>query len=553
MLSLGVQAVRAVELALVLLYMLACVGIAVWANTRVRGSQEDYWVANRRVGTFANSWAMMSALASGGSVLGLLGLAYVMGIPYVLAMFAGAAAGFPMAAVLVARRLRRMEILTVTEFFTRRYPETPALGWLVPLLIVLCMGTYIVAQLKAAGLAAVYVLGIPYGWAVAICALVFIIYVSVGGMWAVTVTDVLQGMLVFFMVAALAALALYHFGGPAPLLTAATLQNPGLGELSRDLGWHSYLGAYVLWLLAASVSPHLVMRVFTARNVKSARAALNYAVLLYSLMVLAALFALAPAAELLFAALEAAEADTVFLRLVEHFLPAALGGLAVAAVLAAVMSTTDALLLAASSALAHDIYGRLRPNAQPRELYRVSLASVWVVGLSALAFAFEPPALLTLLYSAAIGLLGAGLFVPLTAGIWWRRARGRGALVALLGGAGLYLWLTWGSDLPVLTPILFALPFSAFLMWLMSRGRELVAAVVHGASPDGETVDWKVPETLSAAERRVLAVLAALTLLTFGLIGVDAELWGLSAFGYSMGALMVSVPILSLYLFRNEP
>jgi len=542
---------RAVELALVLVYMFACVGIAVWANARVRGSQDDYWVANRRVGTFANSWAMMSALASGGSVLGLLGLAYVMGIPYVLAMFAGAAAGFPLAAVLVARRLRQMQVLTVTEFFTRRFPETPALGWLVPILIVLCMGTYIVAQLKAAGLAAVYVLGIPYGWAVAICALIFILYVSVGGMWAVTVTDVLQGMLVFLMVAALAALALYHFGGPAPLLTGATLQKPGLGVLSPELGLHSYLGAFVLWLLAASVSPHLVMRVFTARNVASARAALNYAVLLYSLMVLAALFALAPAAELLFATLEAADADTVFLRLVEHFLPAALGGLAVAAVLAAVMSTTDALLLAASSALTHDLFRRLRPRAGARELYRVSLISVWVVGLLALAFAFEPPALLTLLYSAAIGLLGAGLFMPLIAGIWWRRARGRGALAGMVGGAALYLWLTWASSLPVLTPILFALPFSALLTWAVSWIRGTAGRAAPAVPPDpGEDLDR--PESLSGAERRVLACLAALTFLTFVLVGVDASLWGLSLFAYSMGALMLSVPLVSLYLFRIE-
>src|SRR3972149_636686 len=94
-----------VERTLVLLYFAACIGIGIAASKRVRGSGDEYWVAGRRVGTWVNAMAIMATLASGGAIIGVMGLAYSQGIPPTLAPFAGAGVGFPPPAPPRARRI----------------------------------------------------------------------------------------------------------------------------------------------------------------------------------------------------------------------------------------------------------------------------------------------------------------------------------------------------------------------------------------------------------------------------------------------------------------
>ena len=447
---------KVIEFSLTLVYLVVCIGMGYWASKKVSNSSKDYWVAGRQVGTFTNSWAMMAALASGGSVLGVMGLAYRMGIPYVFSMFAGAAAGFPLAAVLVAKQLRNLETYTITDFLRFRY-KNKAIEIIIPIVIVLSMGTYIIAQMKAAGVTAVYLLGIPYEMAVTITAIVFILYVSVGGMWAITLTDVMQGILMVAMVLILAVVLFFNFGGITPILSRAIEVKPSLGVIAGGLKPISYIGAFVVWFIAASVTPHLVMRVFTARDARSAKYSLNYAVIIYAFMIVFGVLAIGSAGHIVLPELK--DPDTLFLRLIEMYLPTVIGGFAVAAVMAAVMSTTDALLLAASSAIAHDLYAKyINPNASEKTLVRVGLISTWIIGGLALLFAFNPPVLLTMLYTAAIGLLGSTLFAPVVLGIWWKKATTPGALWSIIIGGGTYLYLLWYASMPALTQILVSLP-----------------------------------------------------------------------------------------------
>ncbi len=164
------------ERILVVVYLLGCIVIGVFASRKVLGSREEYWVAGRRIGTFVNAMAIMAALASGGSIIGVMGLAYSQGIPATLALFAGSVLGFPIASLLVARPLRNFGKFTITDFLRYRYPSK-IVQFLVPVLIVIAFVIYIVAQLKAAGITATALLGIPYNTALVISTLVFIVYV----------------------------------------------------------------------------------------------------------------------------------------------------------------------------------------------------------------------------------------------------------------------------------------------------------------------------------------------------------------------------------------
>ncbi len=449
------------ERVLVLLYLAACIGIGVYASRRVLGSGDEYWVAGRRIGTAVNAMAIMASLASGGSIIGVMGLAYSRGIPATLALFAGAVIGFPLASILVARPLRNFGRYTITDFLAWRFPS-PVVRLLAPVSIVVAFTVYIVAQLKAAGITAEALLGIPYGTALVIATVVFVIYVSIGGMIAITWTDVIQGLLMLLVVIGAAAAVIWRAGTPFELMRQATAAAPELGRLPAG-GAGSYVGFFVIWATAIPVIPHIVMRVFTARDARGARLSLNLAMVAYSVMILAAVLAIVPVGKLGFPGLE--DADQVFLRVMETEFPAVVRGVAVAAVLAAVMSTTDALLLATSSAITHDLLGgffRLRTGERTMAALRVG--SAWVIGALALLWALSPPELITRFYTAGIGLLSAGLFVPVIAGLWWRRANKAGGVAALVAGLGVYAASLGGALELGPPPIVVALAASALAM-----------------------------------------------------------------------------------------
>ncbi|HSF19045.1 MAG TPA: sodium:solute symporter family protein [Vicinamibacteria bacterium] len=450
-----------VERILVLLYLGACIGIGFIASRRVLASRDEYWVAGRRIGTLVNAMAIMASLASGGSIIGVMGLAYRQGIPATLALFAGAVIGFPLASLLVARPLRNFGRYTITDFLAFRYPSV-IVQYLVPVLIVIAFTIYIVAQMKAAGITAEALLGIRYEVALTLATVVFILYVSVGGMIAITWTDVVQGLLMLVVVVGTGLVMVLRFGSPLELMSQATSVAPELGQVvNRPV--ESYLGYFVIWATAIPVIPHIVMRVFTAKDAQGARLSLNVAMLAYSVMILTATLAIVPVGKVDFPGL--ADPDQVFLKVMESEFPAFIRGIGVAAVLAAVMSTTDALLLACSSAIAHDILGMLfQDRLSERGLAFVRVASAWIIGGLALYWAFSPPELISQFYTAGIGLLSASLFVPTIAGLWWKRANRTGGIASIVLGAATYVLVELDLIELGLAPIVVALAASTVAM-----------------------------------------------------------------------------------------
>jgi len=454
-----------IERVLVCAYLVVCIVIGIVLSRRVLTSGDEYWVAGRRIGPWVNAMAIMAALASGGSIIGVMGYAYKAGIPATLALFAGAVVGFPLASILVAKPLRRFGKFTITDFLSHRYPS-PIIRVGVPLLIVVSFTMYIVAQMKAAGITAEALLGIDYETALTLSTLVFVLYVSIGGMLAITWTDVIQGTLMVLVVLGTAALLMSRNGSPGDIFDSAMQAAPALGQ-AKTSSLATDLGAFVIWAAAIPVIPHIVMRVFTAKDARGARMSLNVAMVVYTLVILAAVLIIVPVGKSLFPTL--GDNDQIFLKIMETQFNPVVRGLAVAAVLAAVMSTTDALLLACSSAIAHDLVGNLwGKDLSQKAISRINIFVVWIVGLVAMCLAYSPPALITAYYTDAIGALSAGLFVPVIAGLWWKRANLSGGVAAFVIGVGVYVLMIFIPDLPKRSGILVALPASAIAMWAMA-------------------------------------------------------------------------------------
>ena len=134
----------------------------------------------------------------------------------------------------------------------------------------------------------------------------FILYVSVGGMVAVTWTDVFQGTLMLLVVVGTALALVWQAGSPMKHLIDATRTAPELGSLGNQ-PVSGYLGYFVIWATAISIIPHIIMRVFTAKDAVRARLSLNLAMIFNSVMILSAVLAIVPVGKTLFPAL--ADAD----------------------------------------------------------------------------------------------------------------------------------------------------------------------------------------------------------------------------------------------------
>jgi sodium/pantothenate symporter len=369
--------------------------------------------------------------------------------------------GFPLASILVAKPLRNFGKFTITDFLAHRFPH-PLVRYLVPSIIVISFTVYIIAQMKAAGITAEFLLGIPYKQAVTISTLVFILYVSIGGMLAITWTDVVQGALMLFVVLGTAFVMMARMGSPFAIMEMTATQAPQLGQVAHQ-PLASYLGSFVIWAAAIPVIPHIVMRVVTAKDAHGARLSLNVAMIIYSVMILAAVLTIVPLGKIHYPDLK--DADEIFLRVMQNEFPPVIRGLAVAAVLAAVMSTTDALLLACSSAISHDLLGNfVEKKLSEKAGGYLNMGIAWLVGLIAMFFAYSPPKLITIFYSAAIGLLSAALFVPVIAGLWWKKANLAGGIASMFSGFAVYLFFQFSNWAPPLSAILFALPASALAM-----------------------------------------------------------------------------------------
>ncbi|QQK80478.1 sodium:solute symporter family protein [Salicibibacter cibi] len=460
---------KIIEISIMLLYFLFLIILGKYSQKRVTQSQastDEYYVAGRRIGTGVNALAMMAALGSGGSFMAGVGTVWELGFPFLSWMTLGSIAGFAIASVLVAKPMRNSRKFTVTEFLVDRY-EHRLFKVAVPVVIIIGSGMYLMSQMTAGGLIGSYVTGWSYQWGVVIIAIVFILYVAMGGMLAVTWTNILQGAMVILIILIVCIGALIHLPMPyTDLLLNATNENPGLGAVGATMPITGYIGAFTTWAVAVCVIPHLLMRVFTATDDRSAKLSMNIGMFTYGSLMVASALLVTPFVPLLSnSLLEANPSDMWLLLIAEQFFGPIIMGVLAAGIMAAVMSSVDALLLALSSAVAFDLYkGWYNPEATQRQILKVSAISTWVVGLVVMLLSLNPPDFLVVLYTAAVGFMASALFAPLVLGIWWKRANVHGAMTGLVVGAVSFLIAFFGFEFPYNAEILVALPLSIVAM-----------------------------------------------------------------------------------------
>jgi len=431
------------------LYVVAMFAIALVAKSRIH-SAEDYLVAGRRL-PLSLAWATLFATWFGaGTLLTATDEVRAEGLRAAALEPIGAGLCLVVAGLFFARRLWELKILTLPDFYGRRFGVRAEI--VASLIMVPGYFGWIAAQFVAlAGLLDLY-WGIPPGAGILLVATVGTGYTLIGGMWSVTLTDAAQLVFLLLGLVVLGASAFSELGDGAGIVAGlerlfeATPPERAVliptGSAAELVGWLSLLA---IGMLGNIPGQDLSQRIFAS---KSARVAVQACLLAGVLYVL---FGMVPVLSGLAADLigGAGQDQASLAVLASLLLSPWMGALFVLALTSAVLSTIDSAILAPGSVLANNIFRRLWPETSPLALSRAAVALV--AGASLLVAYLGENAYSLLETAYAIGLVG--LFVPLTLGLLSRRGHARAAFASMATGTAVWLlhlvlgWESFGGPL----------------------------------------------------------------------------------------------------------
>jgi len=426
--------------------------IGFWAYRRTSDSA-GYFLGGRTLGPWPAALSAGASDMSGWLLLGLPGFAFLSGLES-LWLAGGLLAGTYLNWLLVARRLRIYSVeandsLTIPEFFANRFGDRAHLLQAIAAFFVLLFFLfYTSAGLVAAGKLFETVFGIDYLIAVAIGTLFIVSYTLFGGFLAVSWTDLVQGLLMAAALLVVPVVAIQIDGGLGTMLASLRNHNPDLLTLLDDnagkpLGVIAIV-SLVAWGLGYFGQPHILARFKGIRSNADVPHARRIAVT-WSALAMAGAIAVGLSG---FAYVQAnlggeiADAETIFMILVDALFHPVIAGVLLAAILAAIMSTADSQLLVSSSALAEDFYRQLlRKDASRREVMLIGRIAVVVLAIVALLLAVDPDSTVLGLVAYAWAGFGAAFGPVLLLSLYWRRMNWSGAIAGVLtGGIVVVLW-----------------------------------------------------------------------------------------------------------------
>lgn len=456
--------VKSVELVILVIYNLLLVGIGYYYRKKSE-TQGQFWVADRSIGPLVNGVGIFAAVASAASYMGFIALGYVYGMPVSLIIVAGASAGYAFAMFVFAAPLQRMGCLSLADVFGVRYGQAARL--IAAVLTILFFFIYLIPQLKGGALILQMVLGIPYNTGVIFIGSVFILYVAVGGIYAVTWTKFIQGIIKAFCMGALVFVVLISMNGPGNLFKAAVDAAPDFAAVNPEMPMISCIGLFLSIFFFMGASPHVVQRQLTARTPHIGRLSFVVAISMYAIFVFFGYMTIIPAGKVFFPALK--DADNLILYMIERYFNPTVAGVMLAGIMSAVQATVAIMLLVIGANVANDLYKNFfKRNASEEQTVRVGKLACILLGGLAMLVALKPPGMIGVIVGLLSGVIGSTFFFPLCLGLWWKRTSHAGGVAGMLGGFILYMVLHLGKFMPLFAATIPAALVSLVLTVLVS-------------------------------------------------------------------------------------
>ncbi len=436
-----------------ILYFILIMGIAIWGSraagkrSDTKGFMEEYFIGSRSMGGFVLAMAIITTYTSASSFVGGPGVAYNVGLGWILLSMIQVPTAFLTLGVLGKRFAliaRRTNAVTITDFIRARYGSD-----LVVILASLSLLVFFMASMLAQfiGGARLFesVTGYSYQTGLLIFGLTVVIYTTVGGFRAVVLTDTIQGVMMLFASLAILYAVITAGGGVESIMQTLYSIDPQL--LTPTGGGNAIPKPFILsfWVLVGIGILGLPQTTQKCLGYKDSRSMHN-AMIIGTFVVGFTMLAM----HLVGAMGRAVIPDitvgdlavpTLTVRLMSPFW----AGIFIAGPLAAIMSTVDSMLIMCSAAIVKDLYFHYivkndESRLSPKKVRGMSLVVTAVVGVLVFFAAMKPPSLLVWINLFAFGGLEAVFFCPTLFGLYWKRANSTGAILSMICGAAAFFW-----------------------------------------------------------------------------------------------------------------
>lgn len=390
---------------------------------------KGHYLAGGNLGVLVLFFTLYATQYSGNTVIGYAPQAFREGFPWwqSVTFFSMIIAGYMLFAPRLYVLAKRHSFVTPTDWVQHRFGSTP-LTLLSVVLMLWALANYLLEQLIAMGYAITGLTGdtVPYQVGVTVFVCVMLAYSWTGGMRAVAMTDVLQGIALLLGVAALLGGA-FVLTGESPFDTARYLvdNEPDAMAVPSLTGSVNWISMIIMVGVGISLYPHAIQRIYSARSERALKRSLLPMVWM-PLVTAGVVFCVGMVGIRLFPGLGDGESE----RLVGMIANEVAGInaffyvmmiLLFGGVVAAIVSTADSALLSLSSIVSKNIYARyLRPDSDERHQVRVGKIVGVVVVFGILLVAWNPPGTLVTIFTLKIELL-IQLAPVFVLGLYWRR------------------------------------------------------------------------------------------------------------------------------------
>ncbi|MFF7138023.1 sodium:solute symporter [Streptomyces sp. NPDC008196] len=441
----------AVDYTVIVVYLVGMLAMGWWGMRRAR-SKSEFLVAGRRLGPAMYSGTMAAIVLGGASTIGGVGLGYRYGLSGAWMVFT-IGLGLLALSVFFSARIARLKVYTVSEMLDLRY------GGRAGVISGVVMWAYTLMLAVTSTIAYATIFDVLFDMnrtlAIVLGGSIVVAYSTLGGMWSITLTDMVQ-----FVVKTIGVLLL--------LLPIAVVKAGGFGEMRAQLpttyfdplgiGGETIFTYVLIYTFGMLIGQDIWQRVFTARSDRTARWGGTVAGT-YCLAYALAGAVIGTAAKVLYPNL--ANADDAFATIVKDELPIGVRGLVLAAALAAVMSTSSGALIACATVANNDIWSRLRGRAPAgdHDEVRGNRAFILVMGLGVIGTAIALNNVVEAL-TVAYNLLVGGLLVPILGGLLWKRGTAQGALASVIVGGLAVIGLMAGYGILANEPVYYGLSAS---------------------------------------------------------------------------------------------
>ncbi|MBL8173030.1 MAG: hypothetical protein JNK48_00085 [Bryobacterales bacterium] len=415
----------------VMIFMALSLAVGLYTYTQVRGSSHRFAVCGKAMPFFIIGTALVAQAVDGNATLGNVALTYSSSVWTGLMIPAGLAASLLFVGRYLAAPLNRMNLLTLPEFFYRRYGRNTEL--LVSILTILCFTVLIAGNLSAVAWIVSVATGWSYLWSLVFSTAIIVAYTMAGGLYSAIWTDLFQihVALIGFVASAVFAVAVYGWENLMAAAPAAVLSMDGLTKLSAG-ALPNWAGAIAL-AFGNAMALDFMERVFAARSPETARNGCYYAAGLTMVVgICASILGIAGVALVK----NAGDPRMVLPLLASEHLPFWMGAMVFLGVLGASMSTANGAMLVISLVLTQNIVVRWRKSelSDASTLLITRAMAIPTAAVAALVAYLRPePGILLVI---AFDIVFAGCVAPLLCGVYWKRSNAAAAVSAIAMGTG---------------------------------------------------------------------------------------------------------------------